>query len=60
MREHVKVIEFESDGGYRFWTRPMLESETVAVIRREWELDYVVSDYCCAFDCWCVKERDNG
>lgn len=55
VREHLKVVELESDLGGRWWSRPMRESEVAEYIGNS-----MVSDIDCSAKCWCVSEGVYG
>lgn len=55
VRQHLKVIELESDMGGRFWTKPMREDEVGPYLDRTPD-SYGLSDIDCSSKCWCVKE----
>lgn len=53
-REHLSVLEIETESGYRFWTAVMPESEASAYAKdvdanpNQW-----LSEFVCASSCWC-------
>ena len=51
-REHLNVVEMESDWGYRTWSSPMPESKVDAYIDSFPE-GYGLSDIDHAARCWC-------
>ena len=54
--QHMMVIEFEDESGYRYWTRPLPESEVSDRIIKEAEIGYGFSDLDCSIECWCVSD----
>lgn len=55
--QHMMVIQFEDEYGYRYWTRPMPESAISDRIVQEESIGYGVSDIDCSPECWCVSDR---
>ena len=53
-REHLVVIEWESDLGGRYWSKPLRESLAEAEMAEA--RGYSVSDYDHAASCWCDGE----
>lgn len=52
--EHMMVVELQDAfGGYRFWSRPMPESQVQSYIERNEFLDWPLSDIDHAAKCWC-------
>lgn len=55
-REHLCVIEVETESGYRFWTAPMPESEANAYAKGiDEDEERFLSEFSCATSCWCWK-----
>ena len=53
-REHLCVIEVETESGYRFWTAAMPNSEASAYADEvEASKDRYISEFSCAASCWC-------
>lgn len=55
-REHLSVLEIETESGYRFWTAVMPESEASAYAKDvDANPDQWLSEFVCASSCWCSK-----
>lgn len=53
VREHIKVVQLESDMGGCYWSMGMPESEVQAYVEGS---SYGLSDIDCSPKCWCVRE----
>lgn len=56
VREHMKMVEVETEEGYRFWTAPMPETEAEAYLDMVEAGPNYISDYDCSSSCWCVEQ----